>query len=218
MLFNALVHGVTALTLGTVTGPTAADIGLVAEHLVVAGVDAAGASLVVSNLGSDAVTAAWAEHQTADAQWIAATEALIDARTAVIDDPGDTDAQASLNEAETAQRDAADAREAARQHVQDLALAVLGANVQLAADEAEQRDLVTDLPAAMLVLDMTDAELVELAVALKAEARANRTGDDLDANKADLLASVRARSEVIAAEQRLDTSLAAVESALHAAD
>lgn len=65
------------------------------------------------------------------------------------------------------------------------------------------------LPAEMGTVSLTGEEVQQLQLAVKAERRADRMGTTLDSPKAQLLNTMRGRSEVVAARDRLITMEAA---------
>jgi len=199
-------------TLGQSAEPLhiAMEIGLTPEALIVADFLPQEARTIVMRLeGATAQRTALAEtHAALSAQVHLVTSLREQANT----NPGDGELRQDLAEAESQLTAVREALATAQQALRDVVLN--GFAQQDVARLTVYRDGVPfKTPPEYRVGDRSDAEWLAIEAALRAEARATRRGEALEAAHAQLLAGLRADPDVQAAAQRLAQGTELMESA-----
>jgi len=196
---------------------TAADAGLHAEELVVAGFTPTSVQLVLARLGDEDVTDAWNGVVSSRAALAGAQTAAIEARLALRTDPSN---ETCVSEYNSAQSGVATARAALAQATADFEALLFdqveGSLLTELTRIRQQRHAT--LPAAMLALDWADAEMASLASALIEERRCLRREEEIGDASETLLADARSDQAAVTATARLSAHLAGVTAALSGAE
>lgn len=176
------------------------EIGFDAEALSAAGLAPSDVESLLARVSSA---------EAARATWLAAREALASVNSLLSVD-GDNDVPAE-SPSLIAARDAADAAlDEAEAGLRSAALDSLPA-ATVSTLNALHLNRRRTVPVEFRVLELTEPQWRDLAQAVRAEGRANRTGEEMDADSAELLAGMRSQPSVAAAKTAVESHRTEIE-------
>ncbi|MEM7227812.1 MAG: hypothetical protein AAF432_03255 [Planctomycetota bacterium] len=182
----------------------AESIGLSPASLLACDVSQSDATTMLQGIETETVLVA--DMDAKEAVIVNAAAALADAQAALSADPGNQQLATAVTAAEQAVDDAESAFITARCLLYDTVLGHVGPQV-LVDLESWRIAAVHDVPDAFRVVSQTDDEWREVSRALRIEARSLRRGLAVDAAVTAMLDAIRDDAAVVAAGQRLSSSL-----------